>query len=108
LVLLLGKINVMKTNATVPKNHLARITIGVAFILLIPFLAMQFSDEVDWKPNDFIIMGVLLFLTGLALSLIVKKARSNSIRLALGIAVILAFLYIWAELAVGIFTNLGN
>jgi hypothetical protein len=85
------------------------IWIGLATgaILLIPLIAMQFTTEVKWDATDFIVMGSLLF--GIA-SLFVLAARKapRKHRLLIGGMFIAAFLYLWAELAVGVFTNLGN
>ncbi|MDB5696794.1 MAG: hypothetical protein JWN21_2337, partial [Sphingomonas bacterium] len=33
---------------------------GVATLLLIPAIAMQFTAEVNWTASDFVVMGVLL------------------------------------------------
>ena len=32
----------------------------VSLILLVPFIAMQFTDEINWKPFDFVVAGLLL------------------------------------------------
>lgn len=83
------------------------IALATGAILLVPLIAMQFTTEVNWNQADFIVMGSLLF--GLA-SLFVLAARimSRKHRLLIGIIFIAVFLYIWAELAVGVFTNLGS
>lgn len=72
-------------------------------ILLIPLVAMQFTDEVNWTPFDFIVAGVLLFPTGLLFDLILRKIKVKTYRIAALFALILAFLIVWIELAVGIF-----
>jgi hypothetical protein len=80
--------------------------LATAFILLIPFTAMQFTNEVVWTINDFITAGVLLFGTGSLFILTVRRIKKY--RFAIGILFLTALLYVWAELAVGIFTNLGS
>ena len=75
----------------------------VLSILLIPFIAMQFTEEVNWGLGDFVIMGVLLFATGMVGDFIWRKVKHSEKRIGLLILTIIIFLLIWAELAVGIF-----
>lgn len=84
-------------------KRLIGILLSVVLLLLIPFIAMQFTTEVDWKLGDFLIMGVLLLGTGLACEFVIRKVRKLDYRIAICAAIIIAFLLIWAELAVGIF-----
>ncbi|HET8554278.1 MAG TPA: hypothetical protein VFL78_05570 [Rhodanobacteraceae bacterium] len=85
----------------------AWIALGTCLVLLVPLLAMQFTAEVNWDLTDFVVMGVLVFGTG---SLFVLAARKvpRKYWLALGAVFAVGFLYVWAELAVGIFTHLGS
>ncbi len=76
---------------------------AITVVLLIPFIAMQFTNEVDWSLFDFIIMGVLLYGTGLLCELVMRKVKSIRNRILICAALVFAFLLIWAELAVGIF-----
>lgn len=73
------------------------------FILSIPFIAMQFTNEVDWSLFDFVIMGALLFGTGLSIDFILRKVKTVKNKIILCSLIIFMFLLIWAELAVGIF-----
>lgn len=75
----------------------------LALLLLTPALAMQFTAEVDWSASDFAIMGVLLATLGLGIEIAMRLLRSWPARLAASTAVLLVFLAIWVELAVGIF-----
>lgn len=84
------------------------IALGTGGILLIPFIAMQFSQDVNWGPGDFIIIGALLFTIGSMFVLAARKIRRTSDRVIAGIMFALILLYLWAELAVGIFTNWGS
>lgn len=84
-------------------KRLIGIVLTVALLLLIPFIAMQFTDEVDWKLPDFIIMGVLLLGTGLLCELVMRKVKRLKYRIIICGALLIALFLIWAELAVGIF-----
>lgn len=75
----------------------------VGVLLLIPLIAMQFTNEVDWKLADFIIMGVLLSGTGLLCELVLRKVKRLEYRLLICGALLFALFLVWAELAVGIF-----
>jgi hypothetical protein len=48
-------------------------------------------------------MGVLIFGTGIVISLIVRFAKTKKSRIIVSGIVILLFLLTWAELAVGLF-----
>lgn len=75
----------------------------VALLLLIPLVAMQLSDEVNWTINDFIVMALLLTGFGILADLVLRKVRKFSLRLIAFIAIFAVFVLVWAELAVGIF-----
>lgn len=72
-------------------------------LLLIPLMAMQFTNEVNWSVFDFIVAGFFLFGTGLVIEFVLRKVKSTTHRILIcGIILLLLFL-LWAELAVGIF-----
>jgi hypothetical protein len=75
----------------------------VALLLLIPLIAMQLTNEVNWLFFDFIIMGGMLTITGLLIGIILKKVNNSKNRLILIVTVVMMFSLIWAELAVGLF-----
>lgn len=72
-------------------------------ILAIPALLMRFTNEVAWGPNDFLLAGVLIFSTGLLLCIVKKKVFNKKMQLVLILGIILFFLLLWAEMAVGVF-----
>ena len=84
-------------------KRLIGIMLTVVLLLLIPIIAMQFTDEVDWKLNDFVIMGVLLLGTGLMCELVMRKVKKIEHRIVIIIAILAALFLIWVELAVGVF-----
>lgn len=75
----------------------------VSILLLIPFIAMQFTNEVNWTLSDFIVAGALLLGAGLMCEFVLRKAKKNVYRIAICLAILAVFLLVWAELAVGIF-----
>lgn len=89
------------------KNKRLTIILGaVVAILLVPFIAMQFSTEVNWGPWDFFIMGFILLSTGLVLELILAKIKSFQKKLLFCGILFTVFFLLWAELAVGLFGSL--
>lgn len=77
------------------------------FLLLIPAVAGLFISQVNWTVSDFLVMAVLLF--GALYAAQLTWQNLNSQRRLFGVALVaLAFLYIWAELAVGIFFSFGS
>lgn len=84
-------------------KRLIIILLIVAFLLLIPFIAMQFIAEVNWSLFDFVAMGVLLLGTGLLCELVMRKVSKIENRIAICGAILIVLFLIWAELAVGIF-----
>ena len=79
------------------------IVLTVALILFIPLIAMQFTDEVNWTLFDFMVMGLLLLGTGLLCELAMRKVKNMNYLISIIVLFLIAFLLIWAELAVGIF-----
>jgi len=75
----------------------------VPLLLLIPLLAMCFTQEVVWDLPDFIGMFVLLMSSGLAIEFTLRKVKKTKNRLILCFGILLVLLLIWAELAVGLF-----
>jgi hypothetical protein len=84
------------------------IALVTVLLLLIPLLATVFSNEVVWGPLDFAVAGILIFGTGLAFNLIFKKVKTIRYKVISSLVLLGLFLFVWAELAVGIFTSFGN
>ena len=81
---------------------------GALCLLLLPAVAMQFTDEMDWNGADFVAWGVMLGVACVAYEIAARFARTNAYMVAAGLAVGGAFLTVWANLAVGIIGNENN
>ncbi len=71
-------------------------------LLLLPAIAMLFTDEVRWTGADFIAAAAIFAVVGCAIELIVRFVDQSGLRTALVYGVILAALATWADGAVGI------
>ncbi len=87
-------------------QRLIGIIVTVALLLLIPLIAMQFTNEVNWTLFDFVVAGALLLGTGLMCELAIRKINKIKYRIAICVALSVVLILIWAELAVGIFGTL--
>lgn len=81
---------------------------AAALPLLIPLLAMQLNDEVQWTAFDFAFAWILLFTTGLAYIFISKRSKNTRYRAATTITVLAALLLVWANGAVGLIGSENN
>tara|TARA_B110000008_G_scaffold160922_1_gene161602 strand:+ start:911 stop:1189 length:279 start_codon:yes stop_codon:yes gene_type:complete len=85
-------------------QRFVKIVLIVLSLLFIPFVAMQFTDNVQWTYGDFIIMGCMLTVYMLTINFApnsLNGVKKSLLMLVLG----LLFLLLWAELAVGIFNS---
>lgn len=87
------------------KKIFSRILFVVILLLCIPFFAMQFNGSVHWSLGDFILMGLLLMGLGISITLILNRIKNRKKSLLYIWILIILFLLIWAELAVGIFNT---
>jgi hypothetical protein len=85
------------------RRQMVYAALGTAALLMIPLLA-----RFPWSLGDFIVMGALLFGTGLTYVLISRLSDSLAYRAAVGLAVAAGFLLIWVNLAVGIIGSEDN
>jgi hypothetical protein len=82
------------------------ILLVITFLLLIPFISMQFTDEMNWSFSDFAIMGSMLLIVGVSCEITLRKVSKLVFRIAICLVILVAFLFIWAELAVGILDSI--
>ncbi|MBZ9778419.1 hypothetical protein LB452_05725 [Psychroflexus sp. CAK8W] len=76
--------------------------LSIPLLLLIPFIGMQISKEVNWSVFDFIIMAALLMLLTLAIEFTLRIFKFKLTRFVLLGTILFLFFLIWAELAAGI------
>lgn len=79
-----------------------------ALMLLLPLLAMQVTDEVNWSEADFLVFGTMLAIACGTYELTVRLTGSRAYRAAVGVALAAAFLLVWINLAVGIIGGEDN
>ena len=92
----------------IAKKRLIVWVVVITVILMVPLVAMQFTEEINWKFIDFVIMGAVLMGIGIAYELIAKKSVKTVFRVAFGIGLIGLFLLFWVNGAVGIIGNEGQ
>ena len=79
-----------------------------ALLLLLPFVAMQFTDEVDWSAGDFMVFGLMLAIAGGTVELAVRYSRNSTYRAGAGLTILGSFLLIWVNGAVGFLGSEDN
>ncbi|KAA9134166.1 hypothetical protein F3N42_01080 [Marinihelvus fidelis] len=80
----------------------------VGVLLVLPAIAMRFTDEVNWSLGDFIFAAVLLISTGLAIEVGLRLSRTGLYRSGVTVAAVTALLLVWINGAVGIIGNEDN
>lgn len=81
---------------------LLRVALGTGVLLLVPAMAMQFTDQVAWGVEDFLAAGALLFAAGAAIAIAMRRIRTAPARTAVIGGILLVLAAVWAELAVGL------
>lgn len=71
--------------------------------LLLPLLAMQVTDEVNWTGSDFIAAATALIGAGLALELATRLPIPPISRAGAMLAIAAVVALLWAQGAVGLF-----
>lgn len=84
---------------------------GACLVLLAPFGLTLLNPQShlnggagggwDWGPFDFLLMGALLFSTGMALQLVWRHLPGPASRMAGVLAILGVALFAWVELATG-------
>ena len=85
-----------------------KVALGSLLFLLIPFTASFLSEEMDWSPFDYILVWIMLFLTGSAYSFVTRNSKDAVYRIAVGLAVVSGLMLTWVNLAVGLIGSEDN
>ena len=74
-------------------------------LLIIPLIGIILTNSVDWSVFDFLLMGSLLLVLGIGIELTTINFKQFNTRIVIISFILLIFLMIWIELAVGIFNS---
>lgn len=91
-----------------PTFRIGRVVLATAGLLMVPLIAMRFSEEVVWTGSDFVIAGILLGGTGMLFELALSRAGTLTYRAAAGLALVSSLFLVWANLAVGLIGSEDN
>ena len=72
-------------------------------LLLFPLVGTLVSNEVNWSFFDFIVMGILILSMSFGIKQVVMTTKNTNYRVLIIGMILLVFILIWVELAVGIF-----
>lgn len=103
----------MTANVTAEKNWRASwwrkgMWGGAALLLILPAIAMRFTQAVNWTGSDFIFAAILLFGSAGLIDAAARSSRNAAYKAGVAIAVATAFLTIWANGAVGMIGSEDN
>jgi hypothetical protein len=96
------------TSLILHNKRILGMMLAIACILLIPLVAMQFTDEVVWDLFDFIVAGVLLVGAALSYEVVARRTGDSAYRTAVGVAVAAALILVWVNGAVGLIGSEDN
>jgi hypothetical protein len=88
---------------TVMRTQLLRVAGTTVLLLLVPLVAMQFTSEVNWLPEDFVAAALLLGSAGVAMVLALRWFATRRAKVIAVATIAVVLLLVWAELAVGLF-----
>ncbi len=77
-------------------------------LLAVPFITSFFVKGFNWDVFDYIFALAFFFIAGALYQFFINKTQDKNKKVKIAVGLTLLFVYIWAELAVGIFTNLGS
>lgn len=89
-------------------KQIVRPPLATGLIFIGGWLGNELIEGWSWDETDFIVIGVMILITGYMIELVINKVHNkHSLQIAIGM-IMFVFLWLWAELAVGIFTDWGS
>ena len=88
---------------SISKNQVLTVLVIVSTLLTIPLIAMQFTTEVQWELLYFVIAAAILISVGMFIAFVMNQPVLQKYRWFIISAVVLVFVLLWMELAVGLF-----
>jgi inner membrane protein involved in colicin E2 resistance len=81
-----------------------RTLIATGLFLTVVAIAERLQpNEVNWSGFDYVIAGLLVFTAGFTLETVMHRWRQHKMRWWIIALILLIFVLLWLELAVGIF-----
>lgn len=79
-----------------------------ALLLILPAVAMRYSDEVNWTASDFLFAAAMFGTVGLGIEGVLRISRNTAYRLGAALGILACFLLVWVNAAVGMIGSEDN
>jgi len=83
------------------KRRIQKIALWSAAALIVPVLGELFVDGWNWGIGEFAFAWVFFNLLGHTYAFVTDRIARPGLRIAAGVAVVLAFAFVWVVLATG-------
>jgi hypothetical protein len=90
------------TSFAMKNKRIVGIICAIIGLLLIPFIASQITDEMQWTGSDYFLMGIMLTIAGTLFEVGARFSTSTPYRVGLATAVATGVVLLWLSAAVGI------
>ena len=81
--------------------RIVRALVIPAGLLLIPWVAMQISNDWNWTPLDFVAAYFLLAAAGFVYVVITRNSRTYQHKIVVGLGVCMLLAFVWVAAATG-------
>jgi hypothetical protein len=82
----------------ISKKSAYTILFATCLLLLIPLIAMQFTNEVNWTVSDFIIAGLLLSFFAYVYKILTQTSNNKLKNFIAGLIVLGVLIFVWLSL----------